>query len=81
MSILGLIGKFLFTKVVGWKLIGKYPGNEMSFVMIVAPHTSNWDVPLGICVKWWVNMKIKFYVKNELFFFFSKQVRVICTIK
>jgi len=63
-----LIGKFLF-HLFGWTLIGEYPGNGKSFVMIVAPHTSNWDVPLGICVKWWQNMRVQFYVKSELFFF------------
>lgn len=65
---LAFIGKIIF-HALGWKLIGTYPGNDKSFVLIVAPHTSNWDVPLGLCVKWWINMKIGFYVKSELFFF------------
>jgi 1-acyl-sn-glycerol-3-phosphate acyltransferase len=62
-----LIGQFLFW-LIGWKLVGSYPGNDNSFVIIVAPHTSNWDVPIGLCVKFWQNMKVKFYVKSELFF-------------
>lgn len=63
-----LIGKFLF-HLVGWQLEGDYPGNDQSFVIIVAPHTSMWDVPIGICVKWWKKMNVAFYVKEELFFF------------
>ncbi|MDG2449890.1 MAG: 1-acyl-sn-glycerol-3-phosphate acyltransferase [Saprospiraceae bacterium] len=65
---LSIIGKFLF-HLVGWKLEGDYPGNENSFVVIVAPHTSMWDVPIGICVKWWKKMNVAFYVKEEMFFF------------
>ena len=65
---LSVIGKFLF-HLVGWKLLGDYPGNDKSFVIIVAPHTSMWDVPIGICVKWWKKMNVAFYVKEEMFFF------------
>jgi len=63
---ISLLGKTAF-HLLGWKLVGTYPGNKKSFVMIVAPHTSNWDVPLGLYVKFWIKMKIKFYVKSELF--------------
>jgi len=63
------IGRFVFTKLYGWKFKGAYPGNDKSFVVIVAPHTSMWDVPLGISLKWWQQMNVTFYVKEELFFF------------
>ena len=62
-----ILGKFLFN-LIGWKMVGEYPGNDRSFVIIVAPHTSNWDVPIGLCLKFWKNIKAKFYVKSEIFF-------------
>ena len=61
------IGRFLFW-IIGWKFEGKVPSNDLSYVMIVAPHTSNWDVPLGLFFKYWKKMDVKFYVKKELFF-------------
>ena len=64
---MSLLGKFLFW-VIGWRFEGSYPGNDKSFVIIVAPHTSNWDVPIGLFVKFWKKMDAKFYVKTELFF-------------
>ncbi|MEE9372786.1 MAG: 1-acyl-sn-glycerol-3-phosphate acyltransferase [Saprospiraceae bacterium] len=64
---LSLIGKILF-HLAGWELVGDYPGNDKSYVLIVAPHTSMWDVPIGICMKWWKKMDIYFYVKDEMFF-------------
>ena len=63
------IGKFVFNVIYRWKFVGSYPGNDKSYVVIVAPHTSMWDVPLGISLKWWQQMNITFYVKEELFFF------------
>lgn len=62
-----IIGKFLFW-LIGWTHKGEYPGNDNSFIIIVAPHTSNWDVPIGLFFRFWQNMKVKFYVKEELFF-------------
>ena len=64
-----LIGNFIFHKIFRWRLVGNYPGNDQSFVIIVAPHTSMWDVPIGISCKWWKQMNVTFYIKEELFFF------------
>ncbi|MDP1890137.1 MAG: hypothetical protein Q8K55_04540, partial [Gemmatimonadaceae bacterium] len=33
--------------VTGWRFEGQLP-NLRRFVLIVAPHTSNWDFPVGI---------------------------------
>ncbi len=32
---------------VGWKVVGTWPTPD-KFIMVVAPHTSNWDVPVGL---------------------------------
>lgn len=68
------IGQFLFTKIFRWSFEGTYPGNEQSFVLIVAPHTSMWDVPIGLGLKWWYDMQVSFYVKEEMFFFPLKYI-------
>ena len=49
-DILWLISKF-FLWVTGWKIVGDVP-KDKKFVMIAAPHTSNWDLPymLAICL-------------------------------
>jgi len=53
--------------MIGWRLEGKYPSDIKKKVLIVAPHTSAVDFPIGILVKFWLNMKVTFYAKQELF--------------
>ncbi|NOY23208.1 MAG: acyltransferase, partial [Acidobacteria bacterium] len=42
------IGRFILW-VMGWKFEGNLP-EDKKFMMIVAPHTSNWDFFIGITV-------------------------------
>jgi 1-acyl-sn-glycerol-3-phosphate acyltransferase len=35
-------------RLIGWKVVGTWPPVKQS-VFIVAPHTSNWDFPVGLC--------------------------------
>lgn len=41
-----ILGQFLL-RLIGWRAIGDLP-DEDKFVLIVYPHTSNWDVPIGL---------------------------------
>ena len=34
-------------RVIGWKVVGTWPPVR-KFVFMVAPHTSNWDMPIGL---------------------------------
>lgn len=52
---------------LGWKLIGQYPHELPKKVVIVAPHTSSKDFWIGILVKTWLNLKVTWYGKAELF--------------
>lgn len=61
------ISRFIF-KLIGWKLIGALPPDK-KFIIIVAPHTSNWDVVIGLIARFSVGVKINFLAKNQLFFF------------
>lgn len=53
----------------GWKIEGRYPPPEEvpKAVLIVIPHTSNWDFPLGLLVRSAIGADIKFVGKSSLF--------------
>ncbi len=54
--------------LIGWKVTGELP-NVDKYVLIAAPHTSNWDLPLGLLARCVKKMDIRFLAKKELFFF------------
>lgn len=35
-------------RMIGWKVVGNWP-RPRKVVFLVAPHTSNWDMPIGLC--------------------------------
>ncbi len=53
-------------KLFGWKLVGDKP-NLKQYVLIFAPHTSNWDVVILLLVKFAVQLNPKFIGKHTLF--------------
>lgn len=58
-------GFWLLTRI-GWRLEGNMP-NLPKFVVIVAPHTSNWDFLVGIATKWALGLDAHFWGKDTLF--------------
>ncbi|MDX1365309.1 MAG: 1-acyl-sn-glycerol-3-phosphate acyltransferase [Arenibacter latericius] len=60
------IAKFIYFKVLGWKLIGSFP-KVAKCVIIVVPHTSWVDFFLGLLVRRVVNEEINFIGKKSLF--------------
>jgi len=52
--------------ITGWRIEGNFP-DCAKFVMIVAPHTSNWDVPVGLMAKFALRLKCRFIAKHSLF--------------
>lgn len=60
-------GRF-FLKLFGWKVVGELP-NDKKYVVVVAPHTSNWDFMVGLFARFAVGVKINFLAKDQLFFF------------
>ncbi len=52
--------------LTGWKFAGNIP-DEPKFVMIVAPHTSNWDFPVGVAALFALGFNISFLGKHTLF--------------
>lgn len=56
----------LLLKMLGWKTSGKIP-REPKFVLIVAPHTSNWDLFYGILLAFALKIDARYIAKKELF--------------
>ena len=65
---LGPIYRFFF-KIRGWKLVGFIPPDLQKFVMVVAPHTSNWDFFVGLGARSMMGVDTRFVGKKELFKF------------
>ncbi|MGC1183405.1 1-acyl-sn-glycerol-3-phosphate acyltransferase [Legionella sp.] len=57
-----------FLKLFGWKVVGNLP-TDKKYIVIVAPHTSNWDFPIGLFARFSQGVKIHFLAKDQLFFF------------
>ncbi len=52
----------------GWRVEGFNPRQLDKYIIIVIPHTSNWDFPLGLLVRHaWRLDEVKFLAKDSLF--------------
>ncbi|WP_136467963.1 1-acyl-sn-glycerol-3-phosphate acyltransferase [Flagellimonas onchidii] len=58
--------KFLYFKVLRWKLVGNFPDLNKC-VVIVVPHTHWMDFFLGLLVRKLVNREINYIAKKSLF--------------
>jgi 1-acyl-sn-glycerol-3-phosphate acyltransferase len=56
----------ILLKLLGWKTVGKLPA-EKKYVLIVAPHTSNWDLFYGILLAFALKLDARYIAKKELF--------------
>ncbi len=56
----------LILKLLGWHVDVTLP-KEKKFVMIGAPHTTNWDLPIGLLCFWSVPVRITWVAKKQLF--------------
>ena len=59
LSVLGL-------KLIGWKVEGIVPA-EQKYVLIAAPHTSNWDFPVTLMVCFALRLRVYWMGKSSLF--------------
>jgi 1-acyl-sn-glycerol-3-phosphate acyltransferase len=62
------IYQFLFS-IFKWKIINASELNSFQYVLIAAPHSSNWDFFVGLAVKNILRIHPHFFAKKELFFF------------
>ena len=56
----------LFLRLTGWRGEGGRPVEE-KYVLIAAPHTSNWDLPYLLAFAAIYDVKISFMAKHQLF--------------
>ncbi|MDQ8155599.1 MAG: lysophospholipid acyltransferase family protein [Gemmatimonadota bacterium] len=56
----------LMLRLTGWRFEGQLP-NLHKFVIIVAPHTSNWDFPTGVQAMFALGIRGTFLGKDTLF--------------
>jgi 1-acyl-sn-glycerol-3-phosphate acyltransferase len=61
--------KFIFFRLLGWKLIGTVDPKIRKCIIIVIPHTSNLDFFMGLLVRGILDIEINFVGKKELFSF------------
>ena len=56
----------LALRLTGWRVVGGVPG-AAKYVLIAAPHTSNWDFPVGLMVCFALRLKVYWMGKASLF--------------
>ena len=56
-------------KLFGWKITGSYPHELARLILVAAPHTSNWDFPVGILARSAMQIDANFVGKHTLFKF------------
>lgn len=61
------ISKFIFTTILGWKVVNNFPQDLKKYVVIAAPHTSWQDFPIGVLARNCTGIKINFIGKDSLF--------------
>lgn len=55
-------------KWLGWKQVGAFPNHLKKYVVIVAPHTSNWDFVIGLLFRKVLRLEhAKYLGKHQLF--------------
>ncbi len=68
--VINTIVRFLshwFMRFTGWKLTGESPQGLNKFVMIAAPHTSNWDLPNMLMVAFHFRLHVYWMGKASIF--------------
>ncbi len=61
------LSRFIFW-LIRWKAVDEAPPDIDKAVLLVAPHTSNWDFPIGRLYAWIAKIPIRFLIKKELYF-------------
>jgi len=62
--------KFIASTILnwwGWKTEGEFPHHEKKLVIVVMPHTSNWDFPIGLLLRNKMGFHASFVMKANMF--------------
>ena len=63
------LAKSILQTLWGWTIETEYPKEVKSSVVIVIPHTSYWDFPIGILIRPVMHLNTQFVAKHTLFTF------------
>lgn len=55
-----------FMAIFGWTVTGELP-QDKKFILIGAPHTTNWDLPIGLALTYIFRLKVRWMGKHTLF--------------
>lgn len=55
-----------YLRLSGWRIEGTFPADP-KYVVIVAPHTSNWDFTLGVAVVFAIELRVSWLGKQAIF--------------
>ncbi len=64
----GFISHFIgwvFLKLFGWSIVGTLP-DEKKLLVIIAPHTSNWDYIIAMAAKFYMGLRVRYLMKSEI---------------
>ena len=56
----------LVLKLLGWKIEYKLPESP-KFILVAAPHTSNWDLPVMLLISMAIGIQLHWVAKDSLF--------------
>lgn len=65
---LRLLSRFIL-RVSGWKVEGEIPAELKRCVIIGAPHTTNWDLPISLMIAFSLNSQLNWMGKASIFRF------------
>jgi 1-acyl-sn-glycerol-3-phosphate acyltransferase len=65
---LKILSRFIL-KILGWSIRFEEHQTYQRCVLIMAPHTSNWDFVIGRLALWAIGVNTSFLIKKEAFFF------------
>jgi len=55
-----------FMRALGWKFVGRKPPDK-KFILLGAPHTSNWDFPITLALIGHFDLPLRYMVKDQVF--------------
>lgn len=61
------LAKIILFKIWGWKVVGSTHNDVPKKLFVIAPHTSNWDFPIGIMLNAIYDMGVGYMAKHTLF--------------
>jgi 1-acyl-sn-glycerol-3-phosphate acyltransferase len=54
-------------RLMGWKAVGEIPNGLRKYILIAAPHTSNWDFALFVLIVFALRIQTRVLIKHSLF--------------